>query len=300
MRVLSATWSWTSLAHGYSLALGTRNSSVVLTEILIRFAGSQSVFKRFKYDVANSTDQGLLNSQLRNALRSSASPTHIQSLLLRGADVNCVDSLDYTPLLLALTASPSENMLDTVQLLCEFGANVNYSNGVFFGETPLHFAATLNEYALIELLFRYNGNVHARNHAGYTPLHVAAQNGNEASAIALFLCGADLNVQETYCGYTPLHLAVIGQFEHVVRATVSLGARINQSDNCGLTAIDRCNSREIREFLIGALHPGMLSLQSVCLSIVREKTRKTSGVCGFDDLPLPFTLKSRLKLQNGH
>ena len=130
-------------------------------------------------------------------------------------------------------------MLDTVQLLCEFGANVNYSSGVFFGETPLHFAATHNDYALIELLFRYNANVHARNHAGYTPLHVAAQNGNEASAIALFLCGADLNAKENYCGYTPLHLAVIGQFEHVVRATVSLGARINQSDNCGLTPIER-------------------------------------------------------------
>ena len=264
------------------------------------FAGSQSIFKRFKNDAALSTDQGLLNSQLRNALRSCAPSTHIQNLLFRGADVNCVDSLDYSPLLLALTASTVGKMLDTVQLLCEFGANVNYSSGVFFGETPLHFAATHNDYALIELLFRYNANVHARNHAGYTPLHVAAQNGNEASVIALFLCGADLNAKENYCEYTPLHLAVIGQFEQVVRATVSLGARINQSDNCGLTPIDRCNSREIRELLIDALHPGMLSLESVCLSIVREKTRKTSGVCGFDELPLPFTLKRRLKLQNGH
>ena len=232
-------------------------------------------------------------------MRSSASPKHVQNLLLRGADVNCVDSLDYTPLLLTLTASPSENIVDTVQLLCEFGANVNYSSGVFFGETPLHFAATLNDYALIELLFRYNANVHARNHAGYTPLHVAAQNGNEASAIALFLCGADLNVKEAYCGYTPLHLAVIGHFEHVVKATVLVGARIDQMDHCGLTAIDRCNSREIREFLTGALHPGMSSLESMCLSIIREITRKSSGVCGFDNLPLPFTLKRRLKLQNG-
>lgn len=290
-------------ARGSLLALRTKYVieivAVILTEILFPFAGSQSIFKRFKYDATHSSDQGLLNSQLRNALRSNAPPRHIQNLLLRGADVNCVDSLDYTPLLLALTASPSENMLDTVQLLCEFGANVNYSNDVFFGETPLHFAATLNDYALIELLFLYNANVHARNHAGYTPLHVAAQNGNEASATALFLCGADLNAQETYCGYTPLHLAVIGDFEHVVKETVSFGARINQSDNCGLTAIDRCNSKKIREFLIAALHPGVLSLESVCLSVVREKIRKTSGLCGFDALPLPFTLKRKLKLNNG-
>lgn len=189
-------------------------------------------------------------------------------------------------------------MLDTVQLLCEFGANVNYSSAVFFGETPLHFAATLNNYALIELLFSYNANVHARNHAGYTPLHVAAQNGNEASATALYLCGADLNAKEIYCGYTPLHLAVIGQYEHVVKAIVSFGSIINQSDDCGLTAIARCNSKEIREFLIGALHPGLSSLQSVCLSVVRENVRRTAGLCGFDNLPLPFTLKRKLKLDN--
>lgn len=189
-------------------------------------------------------------------------------------------------------------MLDTVELLCEFGANVNYSSGVFFGETPLHFAATLNDYTLIELLFRYNANVHAQNHAGYTPMHVAAQRGNEASVTALFLCGADLNAQETYCGYTPLHLAVIGQFEHVVKAIVSFGARINQSDDCGWTAIGRCSSKDIREFLIAALYPGLFSLESVCLSVIRENIRKTTGLCGFDELPLPFTLKRKLKLES--
>lgn len=266
--------------------------------LLFLLTGSQSIFKRFKFDVAHSTDQRLLNSQLRSALRSSAPLRHIQHLLLRGADVNCVDSLDYSPLLLALTASPSEHLLDTVQLLCEFGANVNYSSGVFFDETPLHFAATFNDYALIELLFRFNANVHARNHAGYTPLHVAAQHGNEASATALFLCGADLNAKEIYCGYTPLHLAVIGQFPDVVKAIVSLGARINQSDDCGLTAIDRCDSKEVREFLTGALHPGLSRLESVCLSVIREEVRRISGVCGFDNLPLPFTLKRELKLEN--
>ena len=245
----------------------------------------------------HSTDQTLLNSQLRTAISSHAPITHIRNLLLRGADANCVDSLDYTPLFLALTASPSEHLLDIVQLLCEFGANVNYSSNVFFGDTPLHFAATLNNPGVIEQLFRYNADVHARNHAGYTPLHVAAQNGNEASATAMFLCGADLDSKENYCGYTPLHLAVIGQFKDVVKAVVSLGAKINQSDNTGLTPIDRCDSKDIREFLIKALHPELLKLESACLAIIREKVRGVAGISGFDDLPLPFTLKMKLKLR---
>ena len=261
----------------------------------------RSIFKRFKYDSGSvhSTSRELLDSQLRTALRSGAPPKLVHSLLLRGANVNGVDSLDYSPLLLALTTSRAENMLDIVELLCEFGANVNYSSGVFFGETPLHFAAMHNNYALIELLVRFNANAHARNFAGYTPLHFAAQNGNEASAKALFLCGADLNARESYCGYTPLHLAVIGQFEHAVKAMVSFGAKINQSDYCGLTAIDRCKSSAIQEFLLAAKCTRMLSLEPECLSVIRERIRKYSGIRGFDRLPLPITLQRKLKLESG-
>jgi len=269
----------------------------VFKTVSLSFTGTLSIFKRFKCDVEHSTNQRLINSQLRTAISSNASPRHLHSLLLRGADVNCVDSLDYSPLLLALTAPPSKHLLDTVQLLCEFGANVNYNSNVFFGDTPLHFASTLNNYELIELLFCYKGDIHARNFAGYTPLHVAAQHGNEASATALFLCGADLNCKENYCGYTPLHLAVIGQFENFVKALVSFGARIDQSDNCSLTPIDRCHSKEILGILNGAIHPSLFSLESSCLAVIREKVRGITGIHGFDELPLPFTLKKKLKLR---
>ena len=261
------------------------------------FTGSLSIFKRFKYNVEHSKDQRLLDSQLRTAISSNAHPRDIHKLLVRGADVNSVDSLDYTPLLLALTAAPSKHLLGTVELLCEFGANANYSSSVFFRDTPLHFAAALNNYELTEMLFLYKGDVHARNHAGYTPLHKAAQTGSEASATALFLCGADLNCKENYCGYTPLHLAVIGQFDTVVKAIVSFGARIDQLDNCGLTPIDRCHSKKSLEILIEALHPECLSLEFSCLAVIRQTVREVVGINGFDILPLPFTLKRKLKLK---
>lgn len=258
--------------------------------------GSVSIFKRFKSDAENSTDRGALSSQLRAAVSACAEPKHLRNLLLRGADVNCIDPLGYSPLLLALSASGSERLLQTAEMLCGFGANVNYSNDVLFGDTPIHFAAVRNNYELIELLFRHKANIHARNHAGYTPLHVAAQNGNEASVTALFLCGADINCTENYCWYTPLHLAVIGQFETVVKALVIYGAKINQSDSCNLTAIDRCQSKRIRNILIGALHPECLSLESSCLRVIRGIVRMVGGIYGFDNLPLPITLRRKLKL----
>lgn len=258
--------------------------------------GSVSIFKRFKYNAANSTNRRALSSQLRTAVSACAEPEHLRNLLLRGADVNCIDPLGYSPLLLALSASGSERLLQTTEMLCEFGANVNYSNDVLFGDTPIHFAAVCNNYELIELLFRHKANIHARNHAGYTPLHVAAQNGNEASVTALFLCGADINSTENYCWYTPLHLAVIGQFETVVKALVLYGAKINQSDNCNLTPIDRCQSRKIRNILIGALHPECLNLEASCLRVIRGIVRRVTGIYGFDNLPLPITLRRKLKL----
>lgn len=208
-----------------------------------------------------------------------------------------MDSFGYSPLLLALTASSTKHVLDTVALLCEFGANVNYSSSIFFGDTPLHFASALNNYELTELLFLYKADVHARNHAGYTPLHVAAQNGSQASVTALFLCGADLNCKENYCGYTPLHLAVIGQFETVVKALSSYGARTDELDCCNMTPVDRCQSKEIQEILMESFHPSTLSLESSCLAVIRKTVREVVGIHGFDSLPLPITLKRKLKLK---
>ena len=272
------------------------NCGLVLKH-LFYFVGPVSIFKRLKYDVLHSTDQRLLDSQLRTAISSSAPARHIYNLLLRGADANCVDSLGYSPLLLALKAHSSEYLLDTVRILCEFGANANYRSNVFYGDSPLHFAAALNNYELIEQLYHFNADVHTRNHAGYTSLHVAAQNGNEVSVAALFLCGADLDSKENYCGYTPLHLAVIGQFQDVVTSLVSLGASINQTDNCGLTPIDRSTSEVIRALLVRALQPNVSSLESRCLAIIREKVRNVAGINGFDNLPLPLTLKKKLQLR---
>ena len=74
---------------------------------------------------------------------------------LRGAEVNCIDSLGYTPLLLALAASDSEYLIRTVELLCQFGADVNCSSDLMVRDTPLHFAAALGNDEIIELLFRH-------------------------------------------------------------------------------------------------------------------------------------------------
>ena len=99
--------------------------------------------------------------------------------------------MGYTPLLLALNAPSALNNLDVIQLLCELGANVNYASDVFYDHTVLHSAAALDISVIIEMLCRYNANVNAPNYRGYTPIHVEAEQGNEASVRTLFLCGAD-------------------------------------------------------------------------------------------------------------
>lgn len=75
-------------------------------------------------------------------------------------NVNGVDLLDYSFFFLVLIILRVENMLDIVEFLCEFGVNVNYSSGVFFGEIFFYFVVMYNNYVFIELLVCFNVNVY--------------------------------------------------------------------------------------------------------------------------------------------
>ena len=255
------------------------------------------MFKRPKYDVTDkdsSGNQEALNSELRMAVRYAAPTNHMFRLISRGAHVNCTDSLSLTPILIALSATASAHTADMVSSLCELGADVNYTSDVLYGDTSLHFAAGKGNSEVISILLRYKANVHARNYAGRTPLHVAAFHGNEATVRTLYLGGARLDAKEYYCGYSPLHLAVIGSCNATIDALLECGASIMQLDACGLTSIQRCQSQKIKRLLRVALSR-LPTLEHLCLHVIRESVRKTVGFEGFQHLALPFTLEKKLR-----
>ncbi|KAM5245983.1 LOW QUALITY PROTEIN: ankyrin repeat and protein kinase domain-containing protein 1 [Ctenodactylus gundi] len=105
--------------------------------------------------------------------------------------------------------------------LLKSGPSLNVS-----GYGPLHIAAAGAKYFICTMLLRYGElatykghleiiHVLTKNHAdvgppggmNWTPLHLAAHNGEGAVVLALLQCGADPDAAEK-SGWTPLHLAV--------------------------------------------------------------------------------------------
>lgn len=76
---------------------------------------------------------------------------------------------------------------DIIDMLIEAGVKVNSKD--FYGDTPLHTAATKLAY-LVQNLLEHKANMYILNHDGSTPLHRAAQVGRVCIIRALLEAGA--------------------------------------------------------------------------------------------------------------
>ena len=94
--------------------------------------------------------------------------------------------------------------LEKVKRLVVKGADLNAVDT--YGNTPLHWAAGNGYAAVVEYLVAKGASVNAVNRTGNTPLHWAAVNGHVAVVEHLVANGADLNAVDKY-GSTPLHRA---------------------------------------------------------------------------------------------
>ena len=101
-----------------------------------------------------------------------------------------------------------------------------------YGMTPLHWAARACAMRCLEVLLEQGADVHARNKAARSPLHLVAETGpagggddaRQAEAIRLFAkYGADLDAQDKK-GRTPLHRATYEGRVAAAEALLEAGA----------------------------------------------------------------------------
>ncbi len=97
-------------------------------------------------------------------------------------DVNALNPKDESPLMLASL----KGHLDIVEKLISKGADINKT-----GWTPLHYAASTGQLAIITLLLENSAYIDAESPNGTTPLMMAAMYGNQASVKLLLQEGAD-------------------------------------------------------------------------------------------------------------
>ena len=135
----------------------------------------------------------------------------------------------------SLAGAAMQGDKETVRTLLKNGADVNSAEGD--GMTALHWAAQKDDVELARMLLYAGANVRATTRlGGYTPLLMAAKNGNTAMIEALVGAGADPNTATTN-GATPLMLAAASGQAAAVNFLADHGADVNATEVKGETAL---------------------------------------------------------------
>jgi len=96
---------------------------------------------------------------------------------------------------------------ESAEYLVKAGAPVNSPSRNDLKATPLQSAAAAGHVKIVEMLIKYRADTNVQEQGGYTALHAAAQNGDQATIRALLYGGADLTMRSED-GKTPLDLAL--------------------------------------------------------------------------------------------
>lgn len=105
-----------------------------------------------------------------------------------------------------------------------------------FGKTSLHeVAQNGSAHSVGSLLEKQSENINKQDFYGHTPVHIALLSDNlEAAALFAQHPSLDPNLKEGYFGRTPLHIAAV-RSGSIIPKLIEQGARINESDNMGLS-----------------------------------------------------------------
>lgn len=112
------------------------------------------------------------------------------------------------------------------------------------GKTPLHYAVTFDQFAMLEILVEAGADVNAADATGMTPLHVAAALNRGELARWLIEAGAAIEATDAF-GDTPLHTACMFGATDAISVLVRSGAALEPENHAGLspTALARKHRR---------------------------------------------------------
>ncbi|KAM4742363.1 ankyrin repeat and protein kinase domain-containing protein 1 [Anableps anableps] len=164
---------------------------------------------------------------------ASGDAESVKHVLSLGAEVNCTTARGYTPLIIAVL----QRFYDITSLLLEHGAVAMQGDKDQW--TPLHFAAQNGDDRTIRLLLEKGAVTNVQEKAGWMPLHLACQNGHETVVrLLLSRLSEDAIVdQEEDDGRTPLHIACSYGHLNIVKLLLGRGADPNATDYSFSTAL---------------------------------------------------------------
>ncbi|XP_045885733.1 ankyrin repeat and protein kinase domain-containing protein 1 [Micropterus dolomieu] len=188
------------------------------------------------------------NKSLLHYTVASKDAESVERVLSLGAEVNCMTARGYTPLIIAVL----HRLHDIISLLLEHGAVTTQGDEDQW--TPLHFAAQNGDDKTARLLLDKGAVADAREKAGWMPLHLACQNGHETVVRLLLSRLSKEAVGEREAqGRTPLHLASAYGHQNIAKLLLSQGADPNAIDCSLSTALhlsaEEGHNRVVRQLL---------------------------------------------------
>ena len=146
-----------------------------------------------------------------------------------------------------------DNYFNTIEFLINKGADIN-SHHTKLLETPLHrLCARIKPHIdVITMILEKGAEVNAINIAGKTPVFYCSFNYSVELLNLLVKYGADINIKNKYKN-TILHDDYINcfdeHFEEFLKALLSLGFDINSRNSSGLTPLNFCENKKIKDIL---------------------------------------------------
>jgi ankyrin repeat protein len=159
----------------------------------------------------------------------------LESYKLINAAVNKPDKNNKMPLIAAVL----EGKTEIIQLLLDYGADVNTSDGLL---TPLLVAVIKENQEIIKLLLKNEKtkiDVNQKGKSGWTPLLTAVSDENMETIQLLLEHGADVNIAKD-SGSTPLTVAVAGGNQEIIKLLLKnekTKIDVNQKGRSGWTPL---------------------------------------------------------------
>ncbi len=190
--MLSAAGAEVNMANEsgkYPLELAFNDQMVEIVQLLLQHGADVSC-------LPEDADLGFQHLDINKRLLDAAMHGNhevIEALLNKGADINTISEMGYTPLMWSVM---KDYYIDASRLLVEAGTNLNIQN--YKGDTALLIALKESSENTAELLIDKGADIHIQgNGSGFLeiPLVLAAYKGYQDIVLKMINLGADVNAQ---------------------------------------------------------------------------------------------------------